>query len=331
MNLKELIKQFRIEAFDQAKPHLFSDDELILWFNEAQVEACIRKQLIRENSSVPLTQFDIVPGIRSYFLDPRMFEIVYASLIYYNAFGSLPWPLGITTDAEMDGYRPFWRSLPYRPMAIIQRDSSLDVDCLPNAQYTIRVEGWRLPMWQMGLEPCREVLARGSITLTAGTDGNIESITVNNQAITGGLVPFDTDLPTTAADLVTQINAYQNRYVASSSGSIVTLTDLPSTGSLHNGFAVQIVTSGSVTATTTPIRGGMDAVEDRPEINQIHHRHLVKWALHRGYEKPDAETMNPDKSAKALTQFEQYFGTRPDADNRKKRNASTPHRNMSYA
>jgi hypothetical protein len=66
---------------------------------------------------------------------------------------------------------------------------------------------------------------------------------------------------------------------------------------------------------------------DIPEIHQIHHKHLLQWVLHRAYEKPDAETLNPGKSDEALARFTEYFGERPTADLRKSANANKPHRN----
>ena len=60
---------------------------------------------------------------------------------------------------------------------------------------------------------------------------------------------------------------------------------------------------------------------DEPDIPQVHHRHLIQWALHIGYSIPDADLFNPEKSARAEDEFTRYFGPRPDADLR----ASTRH------
>lgn len=70
----------------------------------------------------------------------------------------------------------------------------------------------------------------------------------------------------------------------------------------------------------------MDFDQDVPEINRMHHRHLVQWALHRAYSKPDSETLNLDKSARAEQAFTSVFGNRPSADMRKKQQANRPHR-----
>ena len=56
---------------------------------------------------------------------------------------------------------------------------------------------------------------------------------------------------------------------------------------------------------------------DKPEIHEAHHRHLVHWALHRAFSKPDSETIDKDRAALAEAAFTDYFGPRPDADLRR--------------
>lgn len=56
---------------------------------------------------------------------------------------------------------------------------------------------------------------------------------------------------------------------------------------------------------------------DKPEINEAHHRYLVHWALHRAFSKPDADAADPTRAAKAETAFTAYFGPLPDADLRR--------------
>ena len=56
---------------------------------------------------------------------------------------------------------------------------------------------------------------------------------------------------------------------------------------------------------------------DKPEIHQGHHRHLVHWALHRAFTKPDSETIDPTRAATAEAAFTRYFGPSPDADLRR--------------
>lgn len=62
-----------------------------------------------------------------------------------------------------------------------------------------------------------------------------------------------------------------------------------------------------------------------PEINGAHHRHLVQWALHRGFSVPDSESFDPNRAAIAEAAFTQYFGHRPDADLRRITREDVPH------
>lgn len=56
---------------------------------------------------------------------------------------------------------------------------------------------------------------------------------------------------------------------------------------------------------------------DKPEIHEAHHLPLVQWVLYRAFSKPDADARDPQRAEKALTEFESYFGRRPDADLRR--------------
>lgn len=222
MTLAQLIAQFRVEVADVATPPLFTDAQVTLWLNEAEEEAAIRARLLRDKVTTALCQISVVPTVSVYALDPRVVEIIYAGMIYASNVGMFPYRLAITTADVLDQVRPAWRSLRYRPQGIIQYDAKMEVDCIPDANYTINLEVYRMPLVQMAL--------------------------------------------------------------------------------------------------TT----------DSPEISAIHHRHLVKWAKHRAYDKQDADTQDLAKSDKYRKEFEDKFGKPLDASYRKRANANTPHRNRSY-
>lgn len=61
----------------------------------------------------------------------------------------------------------------------------------------------------------------------------------------------------------------------------------------------------------------MVANDDTPEINTLHHAHLVHWVLFRAYSIPDSELLDLEKAAKAEQDFTRYFGPMPDADLRR--------------
>ena len=64
---------------------------------------------------------------------------------------------------------------------------------------------------------------------------------------------------------------------------------------------------------------------DIPEINQIHHVHLIHWALYRAFSVPDSEFFDPNRSALAEQEFTDYFGIRPDSDLRRITREDIPH------
>ena len=65
--------------------------------------------------------------------------------------------------------------------------------------------------------------------------------------------------------------------------------------------------------------------EDEPEISPIHHRNLAGWVTYRAFSVPDTDAMDQKRSAQGLADFEDYFGPRPDAWNRRDNNANRPH------
>ncbi|MDH1865733.1 hypothetical protein N5D83_02730 [Pseudomonas chengduensis] len=67
-----------------------------------------------------------------------------------------------------------------------------------------------------------------------------------------------------------------------------------------------------------------------PAIHREHHRHLIHWALHKGFAVPDMETFDPNRSAQAERAFEDHFGLRPSADLRRSTREDTPHHNEAF-
>ena len=73
-----------------------------------------------------------------------------------------------------------------------------------------------------------------------------------------------------------------------------------------------------------PLKNIEDTSTESPEIGRIHHRHLVQWALHRCFSRPDAEIQDPGRADTALAEFTRVFGIRPDAGYRRESQANRP-------
>jgi hypothetical protein len=107
----------------------------------------------------------------------------------------------------------------------------------------------------------REVLATGSVTLSTGAAGSVNTLTVNGVEVMGVAVPFNGTLAQTAADVAAQIN--RNRsvpdYTASAAGAVVTISALPGTGTTPNGFVVASTVT-TITKVDANMAGGVASV-----------------------------------------------------------------------
>lgn len=104
------------------------------------------------------------------------------------------------------------------------------------------------------------IASTGSITLTGGAAGSINSVTVNGVTITSGAVAYATSLSVTATALAANINGYSSTpdYTAAAVGAKVTITS-STTGSASNGYVVAVNLT-TLTATTTNMVGGSNAL-----------------------------------------------------------------------
>lgn len=103
-----------------------------------------------------------------------------------------------------------------------------------------------------------EVLSSGTLTLTGGASGSINTLTVNSVAVIDAAVPFNSTLAQTAADLAAAINNSLSspEYTATASGAVVTITAKRGTGTTPNGYAVA-ATATTVTTSNTAFAGGV--------------------------------------------------------------------------
>lgn len=107
----------------------------------------------------------------------------------------------------------------------------------------------------------REVLAVGSVALTGGGSGSVNTLTVNSLEIMGSATNFNTSLIQTATDIVTKINNNSQNllFTASNVGgtsATITLTANPGLGALPNAWAV-VATPTTITVTNNNMAGGV--------------------------------------------------------------------------
>jgi hypothetical protein len=109
----------------------------------------------------------------------------------------------------------------------------------------------------------REVLASGSVALTGGASGSLDTLTVNSVEIMGSSTPFNTSLIQTATDIVTKVNNNPKNHLFTASNvggtsATVTIQAKPGLGSLANWTLASTATT--ITKTDTNLTGGVTAV-----------------------------------------------------------------------
>ena len=107
-----------------------------------------------------------------------------------------------------------------------------------------------------------EVRSLGSVDLTGGASGSVDTITVNSIEIMGSSTPFNTSLAQTAADVADKINRNTKNKLFK---AFVTATDVinieakPGLGTLPNAWVVASTVT-TITKTDANMAGGVAAV-----------------------------------------------------------------------
>lgn len=106
-----------------------------------------------------------------------------------------------------------------------------------------------------------EVRATGTITLTGGASGSIDTVTLDSVSLIAAAVPFNTSLTQTAADLAQAINDHETylNVSASSSGAVVTVTAPRGAGATFNGLVLASTTT-TITKSDVNMASGVTAV-----------------------------------------------------------------------
>lgn len=113
MTLEELRDRFRREEKDTETPHLWSDEDLNAWLNEAQDEAC-RRALLLVDSTSQAARVSFAAGAIGIDLDPSVIFVRRGMLASSNL------PLIPKVARSMDEEVPGWEgSLPSVPRVIV--------------------------------------------------------------------------------------------------------------------------------------------------------------------------------------------------------------------
>lgn len=143
MRLAELITRVRVAAQDLADPPMWSDDAITAWLNDAQAEAAIRARLLHEVADPALCDVGISAGTAAYTLHPAMYELTYHAFVP-AAGGRVP--LTLVSQEWLDKFMPDWRERRGTPAFLLQDEQALRVAPTPDADGTLVLEGYRVPL-----------------------------------------------------------------------------------------------------------------------------------------------------------------------------------------
>ena len=128
-----------------------------------------------------------------------------------------------------------------------------------------------------------EVCAAGSITI-AGSSGTVTGITVDGKQILGETITYASSLTATAAAIAAAINSYVppdgRKLIATSSSAVITLTELPGTGTSPNGDVVVTTCSGGDLSATDVNIG--TAVAGVASVNGLVYGAMTSGVLAKG-------------------------------------------------
>lgn len=111
-----------------------------------------------------------------------------------------------------------------------------------------------------------ETVATGTVTITGGSPlvgtNQVQDVLINGISTMLAAADWTLSNASTASVVASQINnkSATTGYTAVAVGNVVTISAGPGTGATPNGFTVSPTLAGSVTATNTPMAGGVTAV-----------------------------------------------------------------------
>lgn len=158
MTGQDFIDQFRVIRDDRVKPYLWSDDEVLAYLTEGELEAAVRAKLI-EDSTTPSCCLLPFGTDAEYALDPAVLLIKRATY--------LGKPLTETSVDEQDGRDSNWEARTGEPSSFIQREGFIRLVPKPATAGELALTVYRTPLEPIGLKTEPEIAARFHFRLLA--------------------------------------------------------------------------------------------------------------------------------------------------------------------
>lgn len=156
MILSELIRRFRVAAFDQEQPYLFADEDITDWLNDAVKEAAIRGRLIHDSETTGVCTIVTVPNVSIYALHESLYEIDSICWVNNDPQTRTVDALSLVSQEDMGDIWHDWRTRETgSPQYAIQHDTNIRLVPAPNVAGEIALEGYRTPLAPMVLDTDR--------------------------------------------------------------------------------------------------------------------------------------------------------------------------------
>lgn len=150
MTLDELIKDFRVTVQDKVEPYLFDSKDVTRWLVEAEQEACIRGRLLHESESSAVCEIPVSAGQASYPLHAALYEIDHLGLMLPGDTERRR--IKLVSQEWLTDHVAGWRDRVGTPEYAIQGDTTLRLVPKPDADATLLLEGYRLPIRGLGTD-----------------------------------------------------------------------------------------------------------------------------------------------------------------------------------
>lgn len=146
MTLDELRAQCRVLIDDRVEPYLWGDDDLRLYLNEAEREACLRARLLRTTETI-----EVVPDVNTYDIDEPYFALAKQSRYIING---RTFPIRATSRDVLDKEVPDWRMRTGHPVSFVHlQDDPVNPQIIlsrvPKVAATLQLDVWHYPLIEM--------------------------------------------------------------------------------------------------------------------------------------------------------------------------------------
>ncbi len=176
MIVSEILNLARGLARDIKAPYLWSQDELVIYYNKSVDEMCRRVKHLRDSSTASICQIEMLSGVHTYNYSAKIVEVISASL------SSSAFPLIRRTEKWMDENWYGWKSSTSTPLYIIPEIEQNKLRVSPYFVGTYVVTGSANISFTSGTKTISK--ASGLSVFVPGNSINITGTVSNNKTVT---------------------------------------------------------------------------------------------------------------------------------------------------